>query len=256
MVTASHPPPPLPPDERLVVPDQGYELVAGQVLAVNPAKEPHARRHAKLTALLEAHAADGYAVACDMLTRAASNEDFAPDASVYPSARDPSTGGRQLEELAFEVVATESLSSAGLKAASLSRRGVRRIFAIDVERERGLEWSRSLGAWQILGGDASIDDPTLVCPLLIRDLVSAGRASLAMARALVASNNEVIVEERTKARAQGMASALVAVLAARGLGLDDEQRAEILATSDESLLQRWIAAAVTCASVAELLGTA
>lgn len=253
MVTASHRSSPLPPDERLVVPGQGYELVAGQVVAVNPAKEPHARRHAKLTALLESYAADGYAVACDMLTRASAGEDFAPDASVYPAARDPSTGGRQLEELAFEIVATESLSHAGLKAESLSRRGVRRIFAIDVEHERGLEWSRSLGTWQILGSDASIEDATLVCPLLIRDLVTAGRASLAMARALVASNNEVIVEECEKARAQGMGSALVAVLAARGLASSADQRAVILTTRDVSQLERWLASAVTCSSVAELL---
>ena len=48
MVIASHRPP-LPPDERLVAPDQGYELVGGQVVRVSPAKEPHARRHAKLS---------------------------------------------------------------------------------------------------------------------------------------------------------------------------------------------------------------
>lgn len=256
MVTASHPSSLLPPDERLVVPDQGYELVGGQVVAVNPAKEPHARRHAKLTALLEAYAAEGYAVACDMLTRAASNEDFAPDASVYPSARDPSTGGRQLEELAFEVVATESLSHAGLKAESLSRRGVRRIFAIDVERERGLEWSRSLGAWQILGSDAAIEDPALVCPLLLRDLVTAGRASLAMARALVASDNEVILELRAKAEVDGQLRAIIGVLTARGLHPTSTERARLLDERDDATLQRWIARVATCRSVAELLDDA
>ncbi len=95
----------LPPvDERLVVPDQGYELVDGRVVEVSPAKEPHSTRHTRLAALLEAHVHEGWLVALDMLTRASQREDFAPDASVYPAARDPETGGRQLEQLAFEIV--------------------------------------------------------------------------------------------------------------------------------------------------------
>src|SRR5689334_23991645 len=103
-------------DESLVVPEQGYEVIDGQVLAVSPAEEPHATRHTKLAALLQAHVAEGWRVAVDMLTRTGQLDEFAPDASVYPSARDPVTGGRQLERLAFEIVATERLAHAGLKA--------------------------------------------------------------------------------------------------------------------------------------------
>jgi Uma2 family endonuclease len=253
MVTSSHPSSQLPPDERLVVPDQGYELVAGQVVAVSPAKEPHARRHAKLAALLEAYAAEGYAVAADMLTRASPNEDFAPDASVYPAARDPKTGGRGLEELAFEVVSAESLAHAGLKAASLTRRGVRRVFAIDVQRERGLEWSRITNAWEILADDAVIDDRALVLPLPVTELVSAGRGSVAMARALVASNNEVIVAVRDEGRVDGLAEAIIAVLEGRGLTPTDEQHARLSEIRDIADLRRLLGRAGTCQSIAELL---
>jgi hypothetical protein len=105
--------------------------------------------------------------------RQCSRDDFAQGGSIYPLARDTVTRGRQLEELAFEVVVTESLTHAGKKAARLSGRGVRRVFAIDVEHGRCLEWSVAVDGWEILGADAAIEDPALVPSLPIRDLVSA-----------------------------------------------------------------------------------
>ena len=54
-------------DERLVAPDCGYEIDDGKLVPVPPALEPHADRHAKLAALLEAHAAADFNVALDML---------------------------------------------------------------------------------------------------------------------------------------------------------------------------------------------
>ena len=60
-----------------------------------------------------------YSAAVDMLTRTSAKNDLAPDASVFPAARDPETGGRRLEELAFEVVSTETLSHAAKKARAL-----------------------------------------------------------------------------------------------------------------------------------------
>ncbi len=57
-------------------------------------------------------------------------DDVVPDANVYPDAPDPSTSGRQLEQLAFEIASTESLGHAGQKAAKLAGGGVRRVFAI------------------------------------------------------------------------------------------------------------------------------
>jgi hypothetical protein len=61
---------------------------------VAPAAEPHATRHSKLSALLEAHVGDGYEVASDMLTRTSALDDVAPDASVFPAARGPSPNFR------------------------------------------------------------------------------------------------------------------------------------------------------------------
>jgi Uma2 family endonuclease len=124
-------------DARLVAPESRYEVDEGRVVYVAPADEPHGSRHSKVSALLEAHVRGDRDVASDMLTRSSELSDVAPDASVFPRARDPRTGGRQLEELAFEVVSTERLNEAGAKARKLAGRGVRRVFAIDVVRHRG-----------------------------------------------------------------------------------------------------------------------
>lgn len=238
------------------MPECGYEIVGGEVFAVSPAHEPHGSRHSKLSALLEAYAQDGYNAACDMLTRTAEREDFAPDGSIYPLARDPSTGGRQLEELAFEVVSTESLAHAGRKATSLIRRGVRRVFAIDVERERGLEWSTATDGWEILGADAAIDDAVLVAPLSVRDLVSASRSDDAVARALLARGNPVMTEalavRHAEGKAEGKAEALVVLLSARAVPLPEVHRARILATHDDATLVRWLEAVARGAGADEL----
>jgi len=125
-------------EDRLVEPEARYEMLDGELVYVSPADRPHGRRHAKILALLEAYAAPGFEVSCDLLTRTSQVDDVAPDASVYPEAPDPRTGGRQLEQLAFEVVSTESMGHASRKARKLTRRGVRRVFAIDVQRSRVL----------------------------------------------------------------------------------------------------------------------
>jgi Uma2 family endonuclease len=269
------------------MPECGFEILDGEVVAVSPAHEPHGSQHSKLSAILEAHCAPGYNAASDMLTRTGWRDDFAPDGSIYPLARDPVTGGRQLEELAFEVVVTESLSHAGKKAAKLCGRGVRRVFAIDVERGRCLEWSVAVDGWEILGADAAIEDPALVPALPVRDLVSAGTADDAVARALLAKRNAVLEarhavireegrkegreegrkegreagreEGREEGRREGgtkaLQHAIVSVLSARGLAPSEQEQADILAMTDAGVLNRWVAAAASCTSVAELLAS-
>jgi Uma2 family endonuclease len=86
-------------DERLVAPESRFEIWDGRVEYVAPADEPHGTRHSKISALLEAHVGSDYEVASDMLTRTSAVDDIVPDASVFPLARDPETGQRQLEEL-------------------------------------------------------------------------------------------------------------------------------------------------------------
>src|SRR5690348_6238781 len=98
-MTWHHPPSeprqPPPVDARLVAPETRYEIDEGRVVYVPPADEPHGTLHSKMSALVEAHAAPGYEVASDMLTRTSEIDDVAPDVSVFPAPRDPATGGRQ-----------------------------------------------------------------------------------------------------------------------------------------------------------------
>jgi Uma2 family endonuclease len=287
----------LPPvDQRLAPPETRYEIWNGELVYVAPADEAHGDRHSKLLVLVEAHAAPEFNVACDMLTRTSKVNDIAPDVSVYPAARDAVTGRRQLEQLAFEVVSTGSLLHAGAKAAELVRRGVRRVFAIDVERGRALEWSTVLGTWSVLDTSAHIEDPAFAAPLPIARLIRAGKADDAMARALIAKQNPVIEEVRAqdrassfasgeqdgfargqqegfasgkqegfaegqqqglaRGRAEAMGEAILDILHVRGVVPELAERIRILGEQDPDRLRRWHLRAVTCTSVTELLAEA
>jgi Uma2 family endonuclease len=250
-------------DARLVASESGYEIVDGKVVAVAPADEPHGERHSKVNALLEAFVASEYNVACDMLTRTSQTSDIAPDASVYPAARDPSTGGRQLEALAFEIVSTQKLTDAADKARRLRERGVRRVFAVDVARQRVFEWSHRADLWQVLPDAGAIEDRCLVAPLAVEALVKSAKADDAVARALLIKRNRVLVaaleehEARGRARgeargraqgeAQGRAQGeiegarnlLLALVEARGLPLTPHQRSRIAACTDVPQLRDW-----------------
>ncbi|MBI2892069.1 MAG: Uma2 family endonuclease [Deltaproteobacteria bacterium] len=244
-------------DERLVAPESRYEVEDGKVVYVAPSDEPHGSRHSKISALLEAHVAADYDVARDMLTRTSEIADIAPDASVFPAARDPVTGGRRIEELAFQVVSTEKLTDAGRKAQKLIGRGVRRVFAVDVARTRVFEWSAELGTWQILSNQAAIEDRCLAAPLPIEALVLAAKADDAMARALLAKQNSVLMaaldEGRNEGKAEGKAEAVISILNARGLPLPPDVRQRILSTRDPARLERLLALAATCTDTGVLV---
>jgi hypothetical protein len=162
--------------------------------------------------------------------------------------------------LAFEIASTQSLGHAGRKAAKLAGRGVRRVFAIDVERSRALEWSAELGTWRELDPAGHIEDPALEVPLPIQAMIHAAKADDAVQRALIAKGNPVleahVAKHRDEARAEGItrgkAEALLAVLAARGIAVGDAERVRILGERDPVQLDRWLAGAVTCAEAAEL----
>jgi len=253
--------------ERLVAPESRYEVWDGRVEYVAPADEPHGRLHSKIGALLEAHVTSDYTVASDMLTRTSRVDDIAPDASVYPTERDPQTGTRRLEALAFEIASTESLVNAARKAEKLAARGVRRIFAVDVERQHVVEWSRDTGAWSILDRDGAIVDPALAVPLPIAALVTAAAADDAMARALLEKKNPVLMKQLAierqeahregealglaKGEALGMAKAVLAFLDARQVVLTDAERTRILEERDLERLEGWLLVAATRADAAE-----
>jgi Uma2 family endonuclease len=244
----------LPPvDARLVAPESGYEVVDGRVVKVTPSDGPHGIRHSKISALLEAYAREGYEVASDMLTRLTEVDDMAPDVSVFPAAHDPITGGRQIEELAFEVVNTERLSKAGAKAAKLVARGVRRVFAIDVVRQRAFEWSTELDAWAICSDSSNIEDRALVMPLPIEALVRAAKTDDAIARALLSKGNPVLRTALAQSKLEGKAEALLAILQARGLSASAAERNRILRSRSEAELDAWLVCAFSCSSIAELL---
>jgi Uma2 family endonuclease len=255
-------------DDRLVEPETRYEMYDGELVDVPPADPPHATRHLQLAALIEAHTGAAFEAAADLLTRTSRLDDLAPDVSVYPDALDPRTGRRQLEQLAFEIASTQSLGNAGEKAAKLAGRGVRRVFAIDVERSRALEWSVELGSWRELDPASHIEDPALEVPLPINAMIHAAKADDAVQRALIAKANPVleahVARHREEAEAKGLArgkaegltrgkaEALLTVLAARGVAVGDAERVRILGELDPVQLDRWLARAATCADVAEL----
>jgi Uma2 family endonuclease len=263
-------------DDRLVESEGRHEMYDGELVEVSPADPPHATRHLQLSALIEAHTGPAFEAAADLLTRTSKLDDLAPDVSVYPDAPDPTTGGRQLEHLAFEVVSTQSLGDAGGKAARLAGRGVRRVFAIDVERSRALEWSAELGAWRELDPAGHIEDPALEVPLPIASMIHAAKADDAVQRALIAKGNPVLLAHvaghREEARAEGIqeglvrgkaegiqeglvrgkAEGLLAVLSARGIAIGDAERVRIFEERDPVQLDRWLTRAATCAEVDEL----
>ncbi len=261
-------------DERLVMPETRFEVIDGKVELVPPADESHGSRHSKISALLEAYAAPGYDVASDMLTRTSVKSDLAPDASVFPAARDPRTGGRQLEELAFEVLGTERPGHAAKKARALAERGVRKIFAIDVKRRSALSWSATTNTWEILPQGGAIEDRALALPLPVRALVEAMSSDDAVAQALLAKRNPVIttalddaerkgqiegrlagkLEGKAEGKAEGRIESLLAVLAARGLKVRKKHEKRIRSTTDEAVLAGWLVGAMSCVSVDALLG--
>ncbi len=252
MTTGSISDPP-PVDERLAVPGTRYQVEDGREVYVPPADEPHGTRHIKLGVLADTHRADGYSVAADMLTRTSRGDDIAPDVSVYPTVRDPETGRRRIEELAFEIASTETLAHAGRQAAKLVSRGVRRVFVIDVERKRVLEWAKEPGQWSILDQRGQIEDPALAVPIPIGALLDAALADAAMARALRVKRHPEFVAERAEGRAEGQAEALLIVLAARGFVPAEDERRRIRQERDLGRLERWLAAAPACTDVAALL---
>jgi hypothetical protein len=151
-------------------------------------------------------------------------------------------------------VSTERLGHAATKARRLVERGVRRVFAIDVERKRALEWSGATDAWEILAPDGAIEDRALALPLPLRPLVEAAKADDAVAQALLVKKNPVIEEALHGARREGKVAALLTILAARGLEVSRKAEKRIRAAKDEATVDAWLRRAVDCKDVDKLLG--
>lgn len=136
----------------------------------------------------------------ELLTRCDADNDFATNASVLRGGKDPGTGGRYLEELAFEVVNEQAPSHFFKKAQRLSRRGVRRIFAIMVKKGQVVEWSRERESFDFLHSTDTISDPCLRVPLSVKALLDASEADDAVASALLAKGNRTLTRREAGVR--------------------------------------------------------
>lgn len=96
-------------------------------------------------------------------------------------------------------------------------------------------------------------------PVPVRALVDSGAANVATRRNLLTPYGYKTIEEieakklaegRVEGRTEGLATAVLAVLAARGLVPDDERVALVRACSDMTLLQRWLTRAAVADSLA------
>jgi len=255
-------------DDHLVEPETHTEMIDGVVYETMSANEPHATQHTEVTHLLRGCLAEGYEAAVDMLTRADKKTDVAPDVSVYPSARDPKTGGRQLEELAFEVCDSEREAHVTRKVKKLAKRGVRRLFYVDVEARRLREWHHASGAWGPLDDDQEIVDRCFRVPIPAKALVDRVLADDTVARALLVANNRVIEQALSERERKGerrgvrrglrrgellsLSAAVLCVLDRRRVALDDGARAQVLACDDRDQLAVWLGRAATAATAADV----
>jgi hypothetical protein len=195
-------------DDRLAVPGTRTEIYDGELVFVPPSDALHATQHSKTSALVEVHAAPAFEVACELLTGTSRTSDVARDVRVFPRDRDPKTGRRKLEQLAFEVVSTEALGHAARKATLLFSRGVRRVFAIDLRRARVLEWVGQTATWRTLEVGARIEDPALAVALPVDALLHTASVDDAVARALLLKHNPVLESATAVAVAEAKQGAL------------------------------------------------
>lgn len=256
-------------DDRLAPPETRIEYLHGVELYASPADEPHATRHSLVDRVVGSYVAPGYVPAVDMLTRTDASSDFAPDFSIFPAEPDPATGGRKLEEIAFEIASEQSLTVPTRKARELVRRGVRRVLCLLVKQRRVLEWSREEDGWRTLPGDAVLEDPCLVRPLPVGALLDAAQADDAIGRALLEKRPPSIARaletERSRGQQEGhkeghkeghltaARDGLRRVLQRRGLTLTPAESARIEACDDLATLVRWLEQAVDAASVEQAL---
>jgi len=256
-------------DDRLVAPESRAEIVDGTVYQTMGSNQPHGTRHFAATHVFAGTLADGYEGAVDMLTRADETSDAAPDISVFPSGEDEVTGGRKLEEIAFEVLDTERLGHATTKVEKFAARGVRRLFAIRVASRKVYEWDHAHSDWIELGADSHIVDRCFRVPVPVAAFVDRVLADDTVARALLAAKNRVLAQALLEQREEGQKEGrregkkegelratramLLTVLEARG-AVTTTQRARVMACERVDELQGWTRRVVTGESVDAVLG--
>ncbi len=262
------------------------EVVRGERMVAMPSLPEHGDRHFSLDYVLGAHVKRDYVGSTDLITRFGGKSDFATDTCIRKTGKNPRTGERYLEEVAFEVVHTQSDKEVRTRAEDISARGVRRFFAIFVKKGVVAEWLAKQKTFAPLDLDGEISDRTLATPVRVRALLDAVEADNGVARALLAKNNPVLEAEQKRLHEQGLeegrvrgveegrakgveegvlkgrevgllegkASAVIAVLVARGQSISPDLRKAILACTDERTIDAWLRKAATASSADELLG--
>ena len=246
-----------------------WERIDGRRVLAMPADFPHATRHSDLDYVLRGKVAPGYRTASDLKTRFEKESDFASDSAIVKDGIDPKTKRRHLEEIAFEIVSTQSRADVTTKAPKMVRRGVRRVFAVFLKKGTVGEWSAKEKKWIEMDRSSAIEDRCLIEPLEVEALFDAAAADDAVARGLLARGNPVIEEARQKdkaeartegkaegraeGKAEGRAEAILEVLEARGLSPSEALRRRILGTQDLDQLRRWLLRAPLADSADEIL---
>lgn len=244
----THPSPHPRLDDHLVPGETREEMLRGELIYAAPAKEPHADRHNELDYVVRAHIKSGYIASTDLLTRAGPGSDFATDTAVRKSGIDPESGTRYLEELAFEIVSTQSTRHITMRTEDLSNRGVRRLLAIFVARNEVCEWSTNEHRFVPLSLDSQLDDPTLARPIPIRALLDAALADDAVVDALDTKGNRRLREIKAhehrvgleSGREQGLLDGIESICRILGIELTPERRA-YLRELDVAALRRLLA---------------
>jgi hypothetical protein len=246
-----------PIDEHVVRPETREEMVRGVRVYAQPALEPHADEHFRLDFVLGGHVSLGYVGSTDLITHVLHGSDFASDTCIRRRGEDPTTGGRYLEELAFEVVHEQPLKKVTERAEDWSRRGVRRVFAIFVKKGTVEEFLPSTKKWRLLDLGGVISDPCIVRALSVKGLLDAAVAESEVARALEAKDNPAILSMKAASEERGerreAVAAVLTVLASRGLDVPARVRAALEGSDDLAELRRWLARAVTAASADDVL---
>lgn len=189
-------------DERLVEPETRREIIRGRRILAVPADPEYGDAHTEITTVVRVHAAPGYTVSTDLLTRAGPQSDFATDTCVRRSGINPATGSRYLEELAFEVIDEQSSKYMIERAQDLTACGVRRLIAVFVKKGEICEWSASEDRWIPLELDGLLQDPALVRPFPLRALLDAAVADDAVVDALAAKNNPRLAQRERQREEQ------------------------------------------------------
>ena len=232
----------LPPpyvDERLVEPETREEILHGHLVQAIPANPEHGDEHTELDFLARGYAAPGHTVSTDLLTRTSLRSDFATDTCIRRSGIDPRTGSRYLEELAFEVVHTQSRAHMVQRAHDLAACGVRRVLAVVVQTQEVCEWHHVQGRLVPLDLDGAIEDRTLVRPLPIQALFDAAVADAAVIDAMHAKGNPrltaLIDEGETRGLAQGRVEAIEVACKLLRIPLGPRERAHLHQLDAEGL---------------------